>query len=113
MQAIPVNTLNADFLVVFLAQLLLVISVLGADVLLNTAFLAIPYNIIAHQFPAYGLIIKDGQEVVHPYVSSGLLLVAVTTLILFFASGMYSEKVAYANQYVNQSLLSHVRTLRS
>jgi len=36
----------------------------------------------------------------HPYFASGLLFVSVTTLVLFFASGMYSEKVAYANQYV-------------
>jgi hypothetical protein len=27
-----------------------------------------------------------------------LLFVSVTTLVLFFASGMYSEKIAYANQ---------------
>lgn len=78
------------------------ILVLGADVVLHTAFLAIPYNIIANQFPANGLI-NDGQELVHPYASSVLLLVAVTTLVLFFASGMYSEKVAYANQYVSSS----------
>ncbi|KAG9313668.1 hypothetical protein JVU11DRAFT_6013 [Chiua virens] len=35
----------------------------------------------------------------HPYFASGLLLVAITTLLLFFASGMYSEKIAYANRY--------------
>jgi hypothetical protein len=34
----------------------------------------------------------------HPYFASGLLFVGVTTLVLFFASGMYSEKIAYANQ---------------
>ncbi|KAJ3746390.1 hypothetical protein DFH05DRAFT_941362 [Lentinula detonsa] len=37
---------------------------------------------------------------VHPYVTTGLLFVSVTTLVLFFASGMYSEKIAYANKYV-------------
>jgi len=35
---------------------------------------------------------------VHPYFSTGLLFVSVTTLVLFFASGMYSEKIAYANK---------------
>ncbi|KAG6908658.1 hypothetical protein DXG01_003752 [Tephrocybe rancida] len=37
---------------------------------------------------------------VHPYFSTGLLFVSVTTLILFFASGMYGEKISYANKYV-------------
>jgi hypothetical protein len=36
----------------------------------------------------------------HPYFASGLLFVAVTTLVLFFASGLYAEKIAYANQSV-------------
>jgi hypothetical protein len=35
-----------------------------------------------------------------PYFASALLFVSVTTLVLFFASGMYSEKIAYANQSV-------------
>ncbi|KAG8215933.1 hypothetical protein J3R82DRAFT_7907 [Butyriboletus roseoflavus] len=35
----------------------------------------------------------------HPYFPSGLLFVAITSLLLFFASGMYSEKIAYANRY--------------
>lgn len=36
----------------------------------------------------------------HPYFASGLLFVLVTALLLFFASGMYAEKIAYANRYV-------------
>ncbi len=36
----------------------------------------------------------------HPYIGSGLLFVSVTTLVLVFASGMYAEKIAYANKYV-------------
>ncbi|KAF8740043.1 hypothetical protein AX14_008955 [Amanita brunnescens Koide BX004] len=35
-----------------------------------------------------------------PYIASGFLFVAITTLVLFFASGMYTEKIAYANKYV-------------
>ncbi|KAK7449294.1 hypothetical protein VKT23_013437 [Stygiomarasmius scandens] len=43
----------------------------------------------------------DGDLIpVHPYLTSGLLFVSVTTLVLFFASGMYSEKIGYANKYV-------------
>jgi hypothetical protein len=33
-----------------------------------------------------------------PYFASGLLFVLVTALLLFFASGMYAEKIAYANR---------------
>ena len=39
-----------------------------------------------------------------PYIASGLLFVAITTLALFFASGMYTEKIAYANKYVCVSM---------
>jgi hypothetical protein len=40
----------------------------------------------------------DTEVVLHPYFASGLLFVSVTTLVLFFASGMYTEKIGYANQ---------------
>lgn len=40
----------------------------------------------------------DVEVTIHPYFASGLLFVSVTTLVLFFASGMYSEKIAYANK---------------
>lgn len=43
---------------------------------------------------------EDTEVTVHPYFASGLLFVSVTTLVLFFASGMYSEKIGYANRYV-------------
>ncbi|GAB1520492.1 hypothetical protein RhiTH_003569 [Rhizoctonia solani] len=36
----------------------------------------------------------------HPYIIPGLWLVSVTTLVLFFASGLYSEKISYANRCV-------------
>ncbi|KAF8717431.1 Spo7-like protein, partial [Rhizoctonia solani] len=39
----------------------------------------------------------------HPYIIPGLWLVSVTTLVLFFASGLYSEKISYANRYVPQA----------
>ena len=46
---------------------------------------------------------------VHPYFTLGLLSVSVTTLVLFFASGMYSEKIAYANRSVPLPILCTLR----
>lgn len=79
---------------VFLAQLLLVIAILLSEVLLNASFLALPLNLLlSHVWP-------DRPPVVaHQYVTSGLLFIAVTTLVLFFASGLYAEKIGYANRY--------------
>ncbi|GLB40034.1 putative spo7-like protein [Lyophyllum shimeji] len=64
----------------FLFQLLLIITFLLAERLLPEIYTS------------------DVQVTIHPYFTSGLLFVSVTTLVLFFASGMYSEKIAYANK---------------
>ncbi|POY72266.1 hypothetical protein BMF94_4709 [Rhodotorula taiwanensis] len=37
------------------------------------------------------------------YSNVAMLLVAATTLVLFFATGMYSEKIAYAHKFVPQA----------
>ncbi|GAA5819932.1 hypothetical protein JCM11251_005418, partial [Rhodosporidiobolus azoricus] len=37
------------------------------------------------------------------YGNVAMLLVAATTLVLFFATGMYSEKIAYAHKFVPQA----------
>jgi hypothetical protein len=82
---------------VFLAQLLIAIAFLLSEVLLHTSFLTIPYKLVLQR--ALPEIYSDNTQVeLHPYFASGLLFVSVTTLVLFFASGMYSEKIAYANQ---------------
>jgi hypothetical protein len=82
---------------VFLAQLIIVIIFLLCEVLLNTSFLAVPYQyFLRRALPSvYGSHVE-----VHPptYVASGLLFVSVTTLLLFFATGLYSEKIGYANR---------------
>jgi hypothetical protein len=82
---------------VFLFHLLIAIAFLLSEVLLQTSFLDIPYtNLIRKVLPdVYG-----GVENLkpHPYFASGLLFVLVTALLLFFASGMYAEKIAYANR---------------
>ncbi|KAF8274033.1 hypothetical protein EI94DRAFT_1794680 [Lactarius quietus] len=83
----------------FLAQLIIAIIFLLSEVLLNTSFLSVPYQyFLRHALPSvYG---PDTEAHLPPYVASGLLFVSVTTLLLFFASGLYSEKIGYANRYV-------------
>ena len=82
---------------VFLVQLIFAIVFLLCEALLHTSFLSIPYQyLLRHAFPsAYG---PDVEVRLHPYVASGLLFVSVTTLLLFFATGLYSEKIGYANR---------------
>lgn len=38
------------------------------------------------------------QYILVQYFYVGLLLIGVTTLVLFFATGMYTEKIAYAHK---------------
>lgn len=82
----------------FLLHLILVIAFLLSEVLLQTSFLDIPYTYLLRRIlpDVYGTVSSVKP---HPYFASGLLFVAITTLLLFFASGMYSEKIAYANRY--------------
>lgn len=87
---------------VFLVQLLLLIIILLSDVLLYTSFFAMPLNFALRYFaPEYGPIIP------HPYVISAFLLISITTLVLFFASGMYNEKIGYANRYLESRAILH------
>ena len=84
-------------IVVFLFQLLAIIFFLMSEVLLQTQFMSIPYKYILRKFLPD--IYADETEVtLHPLFATGLLTVAVTTLLLFFASGLYSEKIGYANR---------------
>ncbi|KAF9516092.1 hypothetical protein BS47DRAFT_702065 [Hydnum rufescens UP504] len=41
-----------------------------------------------------------GDVVLPTYITHSAFLVAVTTLVLFYASGLYAEKISYANRYV-------------
>jgi hypothetical protein len=83
----------------FLAQLIFDIIFLLCEVLLDTSFLSAPYQYFLRlALPSvYG---PDVEVHLPPYVASGLLFVSVTTLLLFFATGLYSEKIGYANRYV-------------
>lgn len=93
---------------VFLIQLLLIIALLLSEVLFmspDMSLLAIPYRFVLRKLlpDVYG----DGRDAtltIHPFLASGMLFVSVTTLVLFFASGMYAEKIAYANKCVFASL---------
>jgi hypothetical protein len=89
------NSLNKP--PVFLAQLLLIIGFLLSEVLLQTNLLSIPYTWLLHRILP-DIYDPDVQVQVHRYFALGLLCVAVTTLALFFLSGMYSEKIGYANK---------------
>ncbi|KAG8693795.1 hypothetical protein FRC08_008879 [Ceratobasidium sp. 394] len=103
---------------VFLVQLTLVILILTSDVLLDTSFLMLPINLVVPHLdekirvPLLKWWFGHSDWVVprittpvilHPYLTPGVWLVAVTTLVLFFASGLYSEKISYANRYVPQA----------
>ncbi|KAG9128438.1 hypothetical protein FRC07_012546 [Ceratobasidium sp. 392] len=103
---------------VFLVQLTLVILILTSDVLLDTSFLMLPVDLmVPHldekiRIPLLKWYFGHSDWVVprittpiipHPYLTPGVWLVAVTTLVLFFASGLYSEKISYANRYVPQA----------
>lgn len=57
-----------------------------------------PYRMVLRKFMSKHKTLNVEDMHVHPFVASGLLFVSVTTLLLFFASGMYSEKIAYANR---------------
>ena len=75
---------------------MIVIIFLLSDFLFDTAFLVLPFNGLFRLAFA-----QDHENVLAPpYVTAGLLFVAVMTLVLFFASGMYSEKIGYANRSV-------------
>lgn len=80
---------------------MLIIAFLLTEVLLppQTSILSIPYKMALERLLP-DIYTPDVPVTLHPYFASGLLLVSVTTLVLFFASGMYSEKIAYANKYV-------------
>ena len=77
----------------FLTQLIASIAFLLCEVFLNTSFLSVPYRVMLG-YP------WDAHVYMHEWVAQGLLLVAATTLVLFFAGGVYSDKIAYANKYV-------------
>ena len=53
---------------------------------------------------AYKVLLRPSPYTLIQFILYGLLLVALVTLILFFATGVYSEKIAYAHKCVAQFL---------
>jgi len=91
---------------VFLFQLLALISFLACEVFMQLNLLDIPYHfVLIRTFPSLHSPEETAEVHIHPYFTLGLLSVSVTTLVLFFASGMYSEKIAYANRSVSSTIL--------
>jgi hypothetical protein len=88
-------------LAVLLLKLVLIIAFLLSEVFLQTSFLSLPYVWLMRKLTSD---IVEPPPII-PYFASALLFVSVTTLVLFFASGMYGEKIAYANQSVPPSIL--------
>ncbi|KAJ6590928.1 hypothetical protein DFH09DRAFT_1138115, partial [Mycena vulgaris] len=82
----------------FLFQLLLMTAFSLWEVLLPSDFslLATPCQMALQRLLPN--IYTTGTEVrIHQYLPTGMLFVSVTTLALFFLSGTYSDKIAYAN----------------
>ncbi|CAK5274685.1 unnamed protein product [Mycena citricolor] len=85
----------------FLFQLLLAIAFLLVEVLLppDISLISIPCTLALRRVLP-NIYTAETKVDVHPYFSTGLLFVSITTLALFFASGTYADKIAYANKYV-------------
>jgi hypothetical protein len=95
---------------VFLSQLLALILFLVCEVFLQLNLLDIPLHFMLRRtLPTLYSLEEMADVHVHPYFTLGLLSVSVTTLVLFFVSGMYSEKIAYANRSVSSSTLCFCR----
>lgn len=99
---LPILPTSASLRAVFLFQLLALISFLICEVFLQLNLLDLPLRFVLRRTIPTPYSPEEMAEVhVHRYFTLGLLSVSVTTLVLFFASGMYSEKIAYANRSVS------------
>ncbi|KAG8807483.1 hypothetical protein FRC17_004442 [Serendipita sp. 399] len=82
-----------------------VLLVFLSDVLLETDLFILPLNLALEYYLLYtqpDIDWRRDELYFHlpPYVKTGGLFILGVTLFLFFASGMYSERVGYANKYV-------------
>ena len=81
--------------------MLALISFLVCEVSFQLNLLDIPFHFLLTRTSPTLYSPEEMTDVhVHRYFTLGLLSVSVTTLLLFFASGMYYEKIAYANRSV-------------
>lgn len=100
----------------YLLLLVTAVLIFLSDVLLETELFLLPLNHAVYYYYSYTRSLEtipkrdlwraeddaDAGIYFHlpPYVKTGCLFVLGVTLFLFFASGMYSERVGYANKYV-------------
>jgi hypothetical protein len=84
---------NCLYTLVYLLLLVLSTVTLASDSLLETTFFLWPVNAMLKRF-------WDDQIYIipHPYLLHGTFFVLGVTLCLFFASGLYGEKITYANK---------------
>jgi hypothetical protein len=68
-------------------------AIFASDSLLETTFFFWPANVFLKRFWDDHIYITP-----HPYLLHGAFFVLGVTLFLFFASGLYSEKITYANK---------------
>ncbi|ORY35912.1 hypothetical protein BCR39DRAFT_556037 [Naematelia encephala] len=54
-------------------------------------------------FTAHRLVLHPPQDLLTVRALQVMLAVVIITLVLFFASGMYEEKIRYAHSYINHS----------
>lgn len=83
---------------VLLLQLVFCIMILASDVLLSTDFFTWPINYLTQHIPIFT---REQHIVLSPYVRQSTFCIAVITLFLFYASGLYAEKIGYANRCVD------------
>jgi hypothetical protein len=81
---------------VLLVNLVVTIFVLASDIFLSTNLTLRPLNQLIRSLPILG---TTHEDIIPPlYVTQSAFLIAVTTLLLFYASGLYAEKIGYANR---------------
>jgi hypothetical protein len=56
---------------------------------------------------AYRVVLLPSPYTLVQFANSGFLLIGIVTLILFFATGVYTEKIAYAYKCVLRIRLSY------
>jgi hypothetical protein len=99
---------------VHLTLLVLMVLVLLSDVLLETELFILPLNLALSYYFLYmsrwrGEVNREFPPfTTQPYIKNGSLFISGMTLFLFFASGMYREKVEYANKCVQLHIWSSI-----
>lgn len=93
-----VTRLQSHLAQVLLLQLVFCIFVLASDAVLSTNLLVWPLNRLMRYLP----ILNAHEDIIPPpYIIQSAFCIALITLLLFYASGLYAEKIGYANRRVS------------